>query len=73
MTLTLDIKDSAIDKIIYFLNHLKDDVKILDAVDNNIEPISVDDSDYKMIVDARVRRGNGEKCYPLDEIVKDFK
>ena len=29
MVLTIDIKDSAIDKIMYFLEHLKDDVKII--------------------------------------------
>jgi len=73
MTLTLDIKDSAIDKIIYFLNHLKDDVKIIDAVDSNMEAIDVNDTDYGFIVEARKRRENGEKCYTIDEALKELK
>jgi hypothetical protein len=73
MTLTLDIKDSAIDKIIYFLNHLKDDVKIVDAVDSNMEAIDTSDSDYGFILEARTRRDDGEKCYTIDETLKELK
>lgn len=73
MTLTLDIKDSAIDKIIYFLNHLKDDVKIIDAVDSNMETIDTSDADYGFIAEARARRENGEKCYTIDETLKELK
>lgn len=73
MTLTLDIKDSAFDKIIYFLNHLKDDVKVINTLDKNIEAIEPTDSDYGFITDARARRADGEKCYSLDEIAKELK
>ncbi|MBW6488418.1 hypothetical protein [Sulfurimonas sp.] len=30
MQITIDVKDSALDKIMYFLNHLKSDVKIIE-------------------------------------------
>jgi hypothetical protein len=35
MQITLDIKDSALDKILYFLEHLKDDVKIIAKQDTS--------------------------------------
>jgi hypothetical protein len=73
MTLTLDIKDSAFDKIIYFLSHLGDDVKVVNTLDQNIEAIEPADSDYAFIMDARLRRADGEKCYSLDEITKELK
>lgn len=73
MTLTLDIKDSAFDKIIYFLDHLKDDVKVVSTIDKNIEAIEPTDADYGFIADARTRREGGEKCYSLDEIAKELK
>jgi len=55
MTLTIDVKDSVADKILYFLNHFQDDVKIIkqkssfesdmilsqkDLEDGNIEEIT---------------------------------
>lgn len=33
MQITIDVKDSALDKIMYFLNHLKSDVKIIEKKD----------------------------------------
>ena len=78
MTLTIDIKDSVADKILYFLNHFKDDVKILNTVDNStetleIEEIKENELDYKYILDAREARKNGEKTHSLDDIMKEFK
>ena len=70
MQLTIDVKDSAIDKIMYFLEHLKDDVKILSKIpssDINIETIGEDDPDFQYIKEARDRRAKGEKTYSLDE------
>ena len=73
MTLTLDIKDSAFDKIIYFLSHLQDDVRVISTLDKNIEAIGLNDQDYGYIADAKARRADGEKCYSLDEIAKELK
>ena len=59
MTLTIDVKDSVADKILYFLNHFQDDVKVIkqkssfesdmilsqkDLEDGNIEEITDVDS-----------------------------
>jgi len=74
MTVTIDIKDSVADKILYFLESFKNDVKILNANDTavNIEEISKDDLDYNYIVDARQKRLEGENTYSLDEMMKEF-
>lgn len=40
MQLTIDIKEDAIDKILYFLEHCKEDVKILDKKEGAKEEIS---------------------------------
>ena len=61
------------DKVIYFLNHLKDDVKIIDAVDSNMDAIDTSDSNYGFIVDAKERREDGEKCYTIDEALEKLK
>jgi len=66
MQLTIDIRDSAIDKIMYILDNLKADVKIIKKVDTNsldIETISKDDSDYQIILNARDDRKNNPKNY----------
>ncbi len=55
MQLTIDIKESALDKVMYLLNNLKSDVKII----NNpldIEVINQCDEDYRCIVDGRKER-----------------
>ena len=77
MILTIDIKDSAADKILYFLENFKNDVKILDkdgksddALD--IEEIKEDDPDYKYILEARESRSRGEKTYSLDDVIKEL-
>lgn len=59
MQLTIDVKDSAIDKILYFLEHLKADVKILKKVDTNaldIEPLTQEDKDHSYIKNGRKER-----------------
>lgn len=72
MLLTLDIKESAVDKIAYLLSHLKDDVTIVDASNADIESISKDDPDYRYIMDARKRREEGEKSHEISEVLKKF-
>ncbi len=77
MTLTIDINDSVADKILYFLENFKNDIKILnknssgDSLD--IEEIVESDDDFKYILEARKARNNGEKTYSLDEIMKEFR
>jgi hypothetical protein len=66
MTLIIDIKDSVADKILYFLNHFQDDVKVIkkesgfesdmmlskkDLEDGNIEEITDVDSYINELAD----------------------
>lgn len=75
MQLTIDIRDSAIDKIMYLLDSLKADVKIIKKSDTNsldIERVSKDDSDYQLILNGRDDRKNNQKNYgSLDDIKWD--
>jgi len=76
MQLIIDVKDSAIDKIMYFLEHLQDDVKIVSKTpdsDLDIEIIAEDDPDFQHIKEARERRAKGEKTYTLDEVMQEYK
>lgn len=72
MQITIDVKDSAIDKIMYFLNHLKSDVKIIEKTDTNslkIEALSKDEDDYKHILNGRKERKEFPENYgTLDDI-----
>ncbi len=74
MQITLDIKDSALDKILYFLEHLQDDVKIIPHTQSiNLEVIDENDPDFQYVVKARQRREDGEKSYSIDEMIQEFK
>lgn len=70
MLVTIDIQDSVYDKVMYFLNHLQDDVKVLTSVD--IEVVGVNDDDYKYFEIAKQNRLNGEQLHSLDDIIKEF-
>jgi len=75
MQLTIDVKESALDKIMYLLEHLKNDVKIVSQTpssDLDIEVIEEDDPDYGYVREARVRRENGEKSYSVDEVMREL-
>jgi hypothetical protein len=66
MQLTIDVKDSAIDKILYFLENLKSDVKILDKKESSlldIQSISKDDKDFKFISEGRQERKTHPQNY----------
>lgn len=66
MQLTIDIRDSAIDKIMYLLDNLKSDVKIIKRIDTNfldIEIISKNDSDYQHILHGREERKKNFQNY----------
>ena len=41
-------------------------------LDLNIEQISPNDPDYKLVEEARKNRANGEKIYSLNEVMKEF-
>ncbi len=75
MQITIDVKNSAVDKILYLLEHLKDDVTIISRSpksDLEIEVIREDDPDYGYVEEARERRKKGEKTYSLDEVLKEY-
>lgn len=66
MQLTIDIKDSAIDKIMYLLENLKADVKIIKKIDTNsldIEALNQDDADYQVVLEGREERKNNPHNY----------
>ena len=66
MQLTIDIRESALDKIMYLLDNLKSDVKIIRKVDIDsldIEALSKDDKDYKYILEGREERKNNPQNY----------
>lgn len=71
MQLTIDIKDSALDKVLYLLENLKSDVKIISTSNNilDIESISKNDKDYKHIVFGRKeRKENPENYGTFDDV-----
>ena len=41
-------------------------------LDLNIEQISPNDPDYKLVEEARRNRANGEKIHSLDDVMKEF-
>ena len=41
-------------------------------LDLNIEQISPNEADYKLIEEARKNRANGEKIHSLDAVMKEF-
>ena len=55
MKLTIDIKNSAVDKVMYILNNLKSDVKIISSNENPLEigTINETDEDYKIVLNGR--------------------
>ena len=66
MQLTIDIKESALDKIMYLLENLKSDVRILTKIDTDfldIQPITKDDEDYQHILDSREDRKTNPQNY----------
>ena len=72
MQLTIDVKDSALDKVLYLLENLKSDVKIVSTSNNNaldIEVISKTDKDNNHIVFGRKERiENPENYGTLDDV-----
>ncbi|MEA3522730.1 MAG: hypothetical protein U9R50_07125 [Campylobacterota bacterium] len=66
MQLTIDVKDSVVDKVMYLLNSLKSDVKIINKTETNsldIQAITEDEEDYQYILKGREERKNGSQNY----------
>jgi len=70
--LTIDVKDSALDKIIYLPEHLKNDVKIVSqkpSANLDIEVVEESDPDFGYIARGRKeRKSHPEKYLSEDEI-----
>ncbi|NWF66978.1 MAG: hypothetical protein HXX81_05875 [Campylobacterales bacterium] len=75
MQLSVNIQNDVVAyKVLWFLEHLKDDgvsVEVKDCLD--IEAILKDEDDYKYFLDTKKRRENGEKTYLLDDVIKEFR
>jgi hypothetical protein len=65
MRLTIEIKDSVADKILYFLEHFKNDITIIhDERENlDIEIVTEEDSDYPLILKGREERKTNPENY----------
>ncbi len=73
MLLTIEIKDNAIDEIMYFLENLKDDVTIIQKDENkfsDIEMIKKDDADYQYIVKGREERKKHPENYLTEDAIE---
>ena len=69
MTLTIDIKDSVADKILYFLNHFKDDVKVIKQEDTFLSDIKQSQQDLE---DGNVIEIENVETY-IQELADDIK
>ena len=64
MQLTIDIRESAVDKVMYLLENLKSDIKVISKPKTlDIEIIGIDDKDYEHIVAGRKERANNSQNY----------
>ena len=68
----LEIKDNAVDKVMYLLEHLDDDVKIVESSNYALETIGMNEQDYQDVLHAREQREQGEATYNIDKVIKDF-
>ena len=72
MQLTIDVNDSVLDKVMYLLNSLKKDVKIINKQEESsldIEIIKENDEEYKYILEGRKeRKENPQNYVVLDSI-----
>lgn len=66
MQVTIDIKDSAFDKVMYLLKHLESDVKIIHKNKNSVLDIDIikeEDEDYKILEKGRIQREKTPQDY----------
>ncbi len=75
MQVTIDIDERAVDKVMYILQNLKRDVKIISTgvgSKDAFETIDENDPDFMYIKEARDRRAKGENLYDIDDIIDEF-
>ena len=71
MQLMIEVNEQVADKVLYFLENLKSDVKIIkkSSPELDIEIVSKDDLDYIEIENARKERKKSPKDYiSIDEV-----
>ncbi len=66
MQLVIDIKEDAIDKILYFLEHCKEDVKILDRTENIHSEISKEELQELKRLSKAYKSGDRSEFVPYD-------
>ena len=63
-------------KVLWMLEHFKDDgVEITrkDTINkSDIDDVDINSAEYKEIIELREARINGEKTYPIDDVIKEF-
>lgn len=76
MQLTINIKNNSIaEKVLWFLEHLKNDGVDIEITENQtleIESIDKNDPDYDYFLEAKEARLKGEKTYSINEVIKEF-
>jgi len=70
MQLTIDIRESAYDKVIYFLKHLKDDVVILSTT--NLKENDVNENLTSFFDTLRERKLQVANDVNIDEIMNEM-
>ncbi len=74
MQLTINVKDSVADKVLYLLESLKSDVQIIAKKPTppsslDIEIVSPSDPDYETLLKARKERAKNPEAYvSMDEV-----
>ena len=70
MQLSIEIRESAANKVLYLLRHRGDDVTIISQGPPQIEPIDESDPDMRYIKEAEKRRSEGEALFDIDDVIK---
>jgi len=73
MQLTIDVKDSALEKVMYLLEHLKNDVKIISknpGRETDIELVRESDPDYAHIEKRREERKKHPENYLSEDAIE---
>ncbi|CAA6815045.1 MAG: Unknown protein [uncultured Sulfurovum sp.] len=70
MQVTIDIRESAYDKIIYFLKHLKDDVVILSPT--KVEETDVNENSASFFDTLRARKLQVAKDVSIEKIMNEM-
>lgn len=77
-TLTIRVDESYLEQILAFLQQIPKNKREIfqhtkmEIPEIQFEKIDKSDSDYQFILDAKVRRENGEKTFSLESVLKEF-